>query len=135
MRLEKSCGAIVMKDSKILLIKQYAGHWSFPKGHVENDETEIETAIREIKEETNIDVEIDDGFRQVITYSPKKNVMKDVVFFLAKPISDNLKKQDSEIIDIGYFSIEDSFNMIIHNDVKKVLEELVNYLEKEKVLN
>ena len=62
---EKSCGAIVYRKShgniEILLIKHVnSGHWSFPKGHVEGTETEVETAKREIKEETAIDVLIDD---------------------------------------------------------------------------
>ena len=51
---EKSCGCIIINKNKVLLIKQTKGHWGFPKGHVEKDETEIETAIREVKEETNI---------------------------------------------------------------------------------
>ena len=58
---EKSCGAIVYRkyhgNLEILLIKHVnSGHWSFPKGHVEAGETEVETALREIKEETGIDV-------------------------------------------------------------------------------
>ena len=61
MILEKSCGAIVYRrhhgNLEILLIKHVnSGHWSFPKGHVEEGETEVETATREIKEETGIEV-------------------------------------------------------------------------------
>ena len=61
---EKSCGAIVYRkyhgNTEILLIKHInSGHWSFPKGHVEAGETEVETARREIMEETSIDVIID----------------------------------------------------------------------------
>ena len=57
---EKSCGAIVYRkyhgNTEILLIKHInSGHWSFPKGHVERGETEVQTAHREILEETNID--------------------------------------------------------------------------------
>ena len=60
------------------------GHWAFPKGHVEKKETEPETALREIKEETGLKVELDTGFREMVTYSPKPNVMKDVIYFAAK---------------------------------------------------
>ena len=86
---EKSCGAIVYRkfhgNTEILLIKHInSGHWSFPKGHVEGEETEVETARREIKEETSIDVIIDPTFRETVSYSPKKDTVKVVVYFLAK---------------------------------------------------
>ena len=54
MRKEKSCGAVVYKKEHdnlyYLIIKQSKGHVAFPKGHVEGNETNEETAIREIKE-------------------------------------------------------------------------------------
>ena len=65
MKYEKSCGAIVLDGGKILVIQQAEGHWGFPKGHVEAGETEVQTAIREIKEETNYDVEVNENFRYV----------------------------------------------------------------------
>jgi ADP-ribose pyrophosphatase YjhB (NUDIX family) len=41
------------------LVKQHpGGHWAFPKGHVETNETEQETARREIKKKPGLDVEI-----------------------------------------------------------------------------
>ena len=53
MQKEKSCGAIIYnKNKEVLIVKHNAGHWDFPKGHVEENETEIQTAIREVKEET-----------------------------------------------------------------------------------
>ncbi len=60
------------------------GHISLPKGHVEANETEEETALREIKEEPNLDVELDTGFRHVVSYAPYEGCVKDVVFFAAK---------------------------------------------------
>lgn len=81
MQHEKSCGAIVYRKShgntEILLIKHInSGHWSFPKGHMEAGETEIETAIREIKEETSVDVMIDPTFRETVSYFPKRDTQK-----------------------------------------------------------
>lgn len=86
---EKSCGAIVYRKShgniEILLIKHVnSGHWSFPKGHVEGTETEVETAKREIKEETAIDVLIDPTFRETVSYFPKRDTQKTVVYFIAR---------------------------------------------------
>lgn len=114
MRYEKSCGAIVYRrfhgNIEILLIRHInSGHWSFPKGHVESGETEIETAVREIKEETAIDVLIDPTFRETVSYSPKRDTQKIVVYFIARARNYNFMPQKEEIsevrwVDIGYVS-------------------------------
>ena len=55
---------------EILLIRhKNGGHWAFPKGHVEKKETEEDTALREIREETGLEVLLDTGFRRAVTYS------------------------------------------------------------------
>ena len=109
---EKSCGAIVFRrfhgNIQILLIKHInSGHWSFPKGHIENNETETETAVREIKEETGIDVNFDPTFRETVSYFPKKDTQKVVVYFIAQAKNFQYKPQEDEIseirwVDIGY---------------------------------
>lgn len=77
---EKSCGAVVFRDDGcVLLIKQRAGHVSFPKGHVEAGEDEYATARREVREETGIEIAIEDGFREVESYTLKNGTPKDVV--------------------------------------------------------
>lgn len=134
MRKEKSCGAIIYKyvDNElfILLLKHNLGHWAFAKGHVEDGETEQETAIREIKKETNLDVTINSDFRYVITYSPYEGAIKDVVYFLATVNSDNIKAQQSEISEIKWFKYEDAISMITYDSDKKVLMEAIKYLNK-----
>ena len=72
---EESCGGIIFyngkQNTKILLVKNTNGkYWSFPKGHIEQGETEKETAAREIKEETGLDVDIKKDFREVSDYCP-----------------------------------------------------------------
>ena len=82
-----------------------SGHWSFPKGHVESGETEIETAQREIMEETGIDVIIDASFRETVSYSPKRGTQKIVVYFLAKAKNSDFIPQEEEIADIKWVEI------------------------------
>ena len=90
---EKSCGCIIINKNKVLLIKQTKGHWGFPKGHVEKNETEIETAIREVKEETNLDVEIEANKRYTMEYVTDKVTLKKVVLFIAKCTGGEIKAQ------------------------------------------
>ena len=73
MREEISCGAVlytrVEGEIKYLIIKQRGGHYGFPKGHMENGETEEETALRETWEETSLRPEIKKGFRKQVQYT------------------------------------------------------------------
>lgn len=131
---EKSCGAIIYKIEKdkllFLILHMSLGHYSLCKGHVENDETEVETAYREIKEETSLDVIIDQGFREVITYSPKPGIMKDVVFFAAKTISNNvpIDKHDEEVTSIEFLSFIDAYNKLTYEEDKNTLKKAYIYL-------
>ncbi len=125
MKKEKSCGCVIVDDNKVLLVKHNAGHWDFPKGHIENNETEEQTALREVKEETNIDVVIIPGYRYTIEYSPKENVLKEVVFFLANKISDELKPQESEISDIRWVEVNEAIEQITYDDSKNILRKII----------
>ncbi len=126
MEYEKSCGAVVYRkfhgNIELLLIKNAnGGHWSFPKGHVEPNETEEETAKREIMEETSIDVIIDNTFRHVITYTPKKDITKDVVYFLAKAINYDYSPQEEEISKIKWVEINHANTILSYDNDKQIV--------------
>lgn len=89
---ERSAGVVLFNatgpEPEYLLLHYTAGHWDFPKGNIELGETERQTAVREIREETGIsDVTFIEGFRHVVSYRYRKGrrvVSKEVVFFLAQ---------------------------------------------------
>lgn len=123
---EKSCGAIVYRkhhgNTEILLIKHVnSGHWSFPKGHVECGETEVETATREIKEETGIDVIIDPTFRETVSYSPKKDTQKVVVYFIAKAKTFDYCPQEEEIADIKWVEIGHALSILTYENDRSIV--------------
>ena len=126
MRKEKSCGALVVRrggqEPEILLIKHNGGHWAFPKGHVEKGETEEETALREIMEETGLTVRLDNRYRQVVSYSPRKDVMKDVVYFVAHALSDcDGVAQEGEISQIKWVDMHSAVEYVSFDNDKKIL--------------
>ncbi len=135
MKKEKSCGAVVyqFQDDQLylLILKMRKGHYSIPKGHVENQESEEETALREIKEETNLKVKIDTNFREVITYFPFEGVSKDVVFFVAKYIDGEVKEQESEVEKAMWLNIEDALNILTHKSDQEVVKKAIQYITKE----
>lgn len=137
MIFEKSCGAIVIRkynnQFETLLIKMVKGHWSFPKGHVENNETEVETALREIKEETNLDVLIDTRFREITTYSPYPGVLKDVIFFIAMPKTFDVVIQESEVENAQWIEINEAIAMLTYEADRKILKKAIKYIGKKAI--
>ena len=100
-----------MKDNKVLLIgaKDNEGWliWSFPKGHQEIGETDIETAIRETREETGLEVKITDASPiSVGHFVHGGTVYKKTSLFIAEPINDELKLQENEVEQIKWISID-----------------------------
>lgn len=144
MEKEKSCGAVIYKyvGKRLLFLvaKMNFGHYSLIKGHVEDGESEIMTAYREIKEETNLDTIINKNFREVISYAPyrhKPEIIKDVVFFVATPFKGRIKKQSLEVDNLMWCSYYQALNMLTHDSDKSVLikaqKYILSHLRKEHI--
>ncbi len=124
---ERSAGAVVFTEEdgslKYLVLHYPAGHWDFPKGHVEEGESDVEAALREVKEETGLDVEIVFGFREVIDYVYSKgNVLshKTVVFFLARA-EDAEVRLSSEHTGYAWLPYGEAMSRITYENSRKVL--------------
>ncbi|MCD8328330.1 MAG: NUDIX domain-containing protein [Ruminococcus sp.] len=135
MENEKSCGAIVYRkyhgNTEILLIRHInSGHWSFPKGHVEGNETEIETAHREVLEETGIDAIIDPTFRETTTYCPKKDTVKLVVYFIAKAKNTDCVPQENEIAEVRWVEINRASSILAYDNDKLIASRAKAYLQQ-----
>lgn len=125
MKLEKSCGAVIFRGDaahrRYLTLHSTQGHWTLCKGHVEGGETEHETAVREIREETGLAVDFVDGFRKVITYSPRPGRMKDVVFFLARAGEGELVCQPEEVAQAAFLPFDEALARLTHLSDREVL--------------
>lgn len=132
MKYEKSCGAViytVQKGTRLYLVEQMQkGHVSLCKGHVEKDETELQTAEREIREETGLDVEFVEGFRKVIAYSPSTDCMKTVVFFLAHAEHTNVRAQEEEVREIQWLPFENAVEALTFDSTREILRQADAFL-------
>lgn len=124
MKQEKSCGAVLFRGEErreYLILHSVKGHWSLCKGHVEEGETERQTATREILEETGLCVEYVENFREVITYSPYDGCIKDVVFFLAKVTGGTLVCQPEEVQEAVFLPYRDAMARLTHEGDRDIL--------------
>ena len=139
MGYEKSCGAVVYRkhhgNTEILLIKHVrSGCWSFPKGHMEQGEDEIQTAVREIKEETNIDVSIDDdSFREVVVFNQRRDITKEVVYFLARAVSFECERQEEEISDVRWVEIGQASAFLSYDNDRILINKAKAFLAMTKI--
>ncbi len=128
---EKSCGAVVYNPKKhsFLIIKMLNGNWGFPKGHTEDQETDIQTAIREVTEETGINVEILDGFKKSIKYIPFPEVLKEVIFFIGITEEEKVTIDKDEIEDYMWCSYEEALKMITYKPQRDVMESSLQFIK------
>ena len=128
---EKSCGAVVYNPERqsFLIIKMLNGNWGFPKGHTENQETDIQTAIREVTEETGIKIEILDGFKKSIKYIPFPEVLKKVIFFIGITKEEKVVIDKGEIEDYMWCSYEEALKMITYKPQRDVMESSLQFIK------
>ncbi|RLG58590.1 MAG: diadenosine tetraphosphate hydrolase [Candidatus Hydrothermarchaeota archaeon] len=138
MLVEKSAGVIIFRSDeeiKYLLLKYGYGHWDFVKGNIEKGENEIETIIRETKEETGIeDLKFLKGFKEKISYFYRKGkdlVYKEVVFYLAET-KEKKVRLSYEHEDYCWLPFEKALEKITFNNSKKLLKKANSYLKNEK---
>lgn len=129
MNYEKSCGIIpamlINGEIHYILIKQVNDSIGFPKGHVQEGESEEETAHRECLEETGLDVEIKKGYRKEIQYLVKNNTsLKTVVYFIGKVNDLCLQRQETEILDIMICKYDEAISLITFDNVREILKEV-----------
>ncbi len=130
---ERSCGAIVFRkindEYRYLIIKnKRSAHWSFPKGHVEIGETDEQTAMREVLEESGLHIEIIPGFMATSDYLIQGRVEKQVNIYAARTTDINTKIQESEIEDYSWLTFESAIKRLKFENDRKILSDARNFL-------
>ena len=133
---ESSCGAVVFNEQKgerqyLLIRNKRSAHWGFPKGHIEPGETKEETAIREVLEETGLNIEIVPGFVKNSEYIIQGKIEKSVSIYLGKTDSFDYKIQEEEIEECGWFNFEDALKTLNYENDKYILNEALKFFENK----
>ena len=118
----KCCGGVIENDGRILMVLQDNGVFAFPKGHVEkSDKSEIETAKREILEETGIEAELFADQRFEFGYHIEDgDIDKTVVLFMGHPKNLETKAQEGEITSAEWVPIDEVESKLQFKEWKEV---------------
>ena len=132
-----SCGGVVIYRGKILaLYKSYRNRyegWVLPKGTVEKGETHIQTALREVKEEADVNASIVKyvGKSHYNFTVPEDMVTKDVHWYLMTADNYNSRPQREEFfVDSGYYKFHEIYHLLRFSNEKQIVEKAYQeYLE------
>lgn len=136
MKQEYSAGVVVFYHGKnaleFLLLHYQSGHWDFPKGHIEENETKHETALRELMEETGLTAELQPGFQEEFSYffrypCNSELVKKKVYFFIGKSYGKKVILSD-EHIGFAWLPYEQALEQLTYKNAKELLEKAHEYL-------
>ena len=133
--IEVSAGAILYTKSsdeiKYLVIKDFHNNYGFPKGHLEENENELEAALREIKEEVGIDATIDNSFKVALEYVMPNGIGKRVVYYLASFENQLPTRQEEEVQEILLLNYEDTLQTLTFDNTKAILTKANEYLHQQ----
>lgn len=135
MKYEHSAGGVVFKKvtgQTLILVARHSGHhgWVFPKGWIEEGETKMETALREVKEETGLVCEIVQPLTEVTYFYQLhgERIKKTVSYFLMNFISGDIKDHDWEMEEVEWLPQEKVLDKLTYQSDKKVFQEALKYL-------
>ena len=120
-------GVIMRPDGKFLITqrvmtKSWApGWWEVSGGAAMAGEDSIDAVKREVLEETGLDVILDQTFRETVTYSPKRDTQKVVVYFLALARNYDYVPQEEEIADIRWVDIVHATRLLTYENDKTIV--------------
>lgn len=129
MKYETSCGFVAFRVEggmpHYLVIRAHNGEWGFPKGHMEPGETEIETACRELLEETGVSVTPVPGFRRAIEYPvlSRPGTIKRAIYFLGQCGAETPVCQEAEVAEAAFLPLKEAMVRLTFRDTRDILAE------------
>ena len=136
MKHDESFGVIPLRKERgvwevFLIQHREGGYWGFPKGHREDDETPIESAKRELKEETDLNcsrlLQEEPLYEQYWFQHEGKKIFKKVTYFVSE-VSGDVQLQKEEINDGIWLPLHEAMDRVTHPEGKAILVEVIKRL-------
>lgn len=137
MQYEYCSGAVLYTEvNRIInyvLVVESDGHCGLPKGHIELGETEIQAALREIKEETDITASILDGFLKKVEYTMNNGNIKQTTYFCARYVDQMIKCNKHELLSVKLLPFGEAVLSLSYPKIKDVLIEANQYITRTQL--
>lgn len=123
-------GVVIDKERKVLVIKtkNLKGEtvFTFPKGHIEKEETSQQAAVREVQEETGVLAKIIKKIKDVKYwfFKDNKKILKNVCWYLMVPL-DIKPVISKEVEEVLWYPIEDVSKILSYNSDKELINEIM----------
>lgn len=130
--LERSCGAVVVttKEGVRYYVLVKGGYVGLPKGHMEPGESERETALREVYEETCVKAKIQPGFRRTVLYHLPSGNDKRVVYFLATYEHQEARRNPKEFLKVMVLPYREAVRTLTFENDRMTLRAAERFLKK-----
>lgn len=129
-----AAGAIIVKDNRLLLVKRKyppaVGDWCIPAGFMEYNESAVKCCIREVKEETGLDIQIERLFWNYKAGDDPRSMVV-LILYLADVVDGDLKPGD-DAEETEYFDINNLPSNIAFSAHRKAIRDLRIYLDTGK---
>jgi 8-oxo-dGTP pyrophosphatase MutT (NUDIX family) len=94
---------------------------------VESGESDQETAIREVREETGVTIAITSDFKRESTYSPRRGVLKTVIFFMGEYLGGELVPQLEEVREVRWMMPERVVSCLVFDRDREIFIDALGY--------
>jgi 8-oxo-dGTP pyrophosphatase MutT (NUDIX family) len=125
-----SAGGVVHRSIQgrteiVLVHRRHPRLWALPKGTPDAGETIEETALRETREETGLQVALEERLRSIsyVFVRGRTRFHKTVHFFLMRPVGGDVSLHDHEFDEVRWFQLEEGLEVMTHATERSVVEE------------
>jgi transcription antitermination protein NusB len=143
---ERLAGAVVFAPHEgeiyLALVHDVFGHWTLPKGRLDDGEPLETGVVRKVSLELGVSIEVKEklGENSYSTYHPEKGkIRKDITYFIAqapfKELTLENKEEKGGLDDVRWFKLSDILDLNFYDDILPIVTKAVTLLAENKVSN